>query len=133
MRRAALVFALVVVACHSSVQPTPSVDSGTCASEGYLPATNGGCPKGTCLAMDTSAACCGSLCATCEDKGLVSMTEAGTCPPGTMVAADLTATLQCCDGQDAEVPENDSGEDGPPVSDGGVDGSSTDAADASGG
>jgi hypothetical protein len=134
MRRAAAALALVAAfACHSSVQPTPSVDSGTCASEGYLPATNGGCPKGTCLAMDVAVACCGSLCATCEDKGLISMTEAGTCPPGTMVAADLTATLQCCEGPDAESPEDDSGEDGPPVSDGGMDGTGSDAADASGG
>jgi hypothetical protein len=61
------------------------------------------------------------------------MMDGGGCPPGTVVAADLTATLQCCDGQDAEAQENDSGEDGAPVNDGGVDGSVTDAADASGG
>jgi hypothetical protein len=131
MRRAVLVLALVVVACQSSARQTPSEDAGTCASEGYLPATNGGCPKGTCLAMDVSAACCGSLCATCEDKGLISMTEAGTCPPGTMVAADLTATLQCCDGLDAEAEEMDAGEGGA-AADGATDGSS-DAADAGGG
>jgi len=67
---------------------------------------NGACPKGTCLEDDASASCCGSQCATCEDKGLVSADEAGACPAGTCVSGDLTVALSCCDtcpGGDASV------------------------------
>lgn len=88
--------ALLGLACSSSPNAQPTGSAGVCG-DGYLPAVNGGCPKGTCLASDTSAACCGSQCATCEAKGLVSVDEAGACPSGTCISSDLTVALTCCD------------------------------------
>jgi hypothetical protein len=88
--------ALLGFACSSSPNAQPTGSAGVCG-DGYLPAVNGACPKGTCLASGTSAACCGSQCATCEDKGLVSIDEAGACPPGLCISADLTVSLTCCD------------------------------------
>ena len=100
MRRPALAVATVlvalVVACSSSPHPTPT-PSGSACGDGYLAAVNGSCPKGTCLEGDASASCCGSQCARCEDKGLVSASEVGTCPVGMCVSGDLTEALSCCD------------------------------------
>jgi hypothetical protein len=128
MRPLAAFLALAALGCTSSSRTTPSGASGTCESQGYLtPPSQGGCPKGTCLATDTSASCCGSQCATCEDKGLISMIDGGTCPPGTVVSSDLTEALRCCDSEDAEPEGTDAAPES--SSDAGSDGS-TDAADA---
>ena len=86
----------LVVACSSSPRATPS-PSGSACGDGYLAAVNGACPKGTCLEAEASASCCGSQCATCEDKGLVSADDAGACPAGTCMSTDLTEALSCCD------------------------------------
>jgi hypothetical protein len=67
---------------------------------------NGTCPTGTCLEPEASAACCGSQCATCEDKGLISTEDGGACPAGTCLSTDLTVALSCCDmcpGDDAST------------------------------
>jgi hypothetical protein len=101
----AVAFAALVVACSSTPPATPS-PSGSACGDGYLAAVNGTCPKGTCLEGEASASCCGSQCATCEDKGLVSADEAGACPAGTCVSSDLTVALTCCDtcpGDDAST------------------------------
>jgi hypothetical protein len=95
----------LVLACSSTPHPTPS-PSGSACGDGYLAAVNGACPKGTCLEGEASASCCGSQCATCEDKGLISSDDAGACPAGTCVSIDLTVALSCCDtcpGNDASV------------------------------
>jgi hypothetical protein len=76
---------------------TTAPDAGYCQSNGYDPPDGTSCPKGMCLATGTSEPCCGSLCPTCESKGLVSYTDAGTCPPGFCPSADVTVELQCCD------------------------------------
>jgi hypothetical protein len=102
MLRPALVVASSVLvalafACSStSTHPTPT-PSGSACGDGYLAAVNGACPKGTCLETEASASCCGSQCATCEDKGLISADDAGACPAGTCVSTDLTVALSCCD------------------------------------
>jgi hypothetical protein len=100
MRRPAFAVAsllvALVVACSSSPHPTPT-PSGSACGDGYLAAVNGACPKGTCLEGEASASCCGSQCATCEDKELVSAGEAGACPAGMCVSSDLTEALSCCD------------------------------------
>jgi hypothetical protein len=88
---------LAVEACSSSNLTSSAPDGGYCASNGYEPPVNGACPKGTCMAGGTSEPCCGSLCPTCESKGLYSYTDAGTCPAGLCPSADVTADLQCCD------------------------------------
>jgi hypothetical protein len=126
MRRAAALLALAAIGCTSSSRATPSGASGTCESQGYLTPPQGGCPRGTCLATDTSASCCGSQCATCEDKGLISMIDGGTCPPGTVVSSDLTEALSCCDSEDAEPEGIDASPEASPDA-------SMDAADATGG
>jgi hypothetical protein len=97
----------LVVACSSSTHPTPSPPVGACG-DGYLAAVNGVCPTGTCLQSEASASCCGSQCATCEDKGLVSADEAGACPAGMCISSDLTVALTCCDA----CPGADGGSDG---------------------
>jgi hypothetical protein len=89
--------ALAVLRCSSTpANSTPSPAQGPCG-DGYLEAVNGVCPKGTCLESEASASCCGSQCATCEAKGLISQDDGGACPPGTCVSADLTVLLSCCD------------------------------------
>jgi hypothetical protein len=102
---ACLLGALAVVACSSSSASNAAPDAGYCVSNGYAAATSGTCAKGTCLQAGMSAACCGSVCATCEDKGLVSYTSAGTCPAGLCPSADVTATLACCDSAPSVMPD----------------------------
>jgi hypothetical protein len=130
MRSAAVVAVLVLLsagaACSSSPTPTPTPPQGACG-DGYLPAVNGSCPKGTCAGSGGApSSCCGSECATCEDKGLVSTDDAGACPAGTCVSGDLTIALSCCDvcpgGGDAAA---ESG--GDAASDVGADAGSSDA------
>lgn len=93
-----------LLACTSSPKAT-GTGGGSCEALGYLAPTGNACPKGTCLASDAPEPCCGSICATCESKGLVSTNDAGACPAGLCVSNDLTATLRCCDvcpaGEDA--------------------------------
>ena len=96
IRIRALILSIVAAGC-SSASPAPDAAPQTCESQGYLTPTGTSCPKGTCMASDISMACCGSVCATCEDKGLVSFTEAGVCPPGLCASNDVTVSLQCCD------------------------------------
>jgi hypothetical protein len=97
VRSSGLALAVVLAAaCSSTTNPTPSPAASPCG-DGYLAAVNGACPKGTCLEGEASASCCGSQCASCEDKGLVSADDAGTCPAGTCVSSDLTEALSCCD------------------------------------
>lgn len=127
---AAAVFVLLVLACSSTPHATPS-PSGSACGDGYLAAVNGACPKGTCLESEASASCCGSQCATCEDKGLISSEDGGACPAGTCVSTDVTVALSCCDtcpgGDDASV---ESGAEAGPET-GAVD-AGMDAADAAG-
>jgi hypothetical protein len=96
---------LAIAACSSQSASTSAPDAGYCESNGYSPAENGTCVKGTCLASGTEEPCCGSLCASCEAKGLVSYTEAGACPPGLCPSADVTAALQCCDSVPSVLPD----------------------------
>jgi hypothetical protein len=109
---------LAVAACSSSSVSSEAPDAGYCFSNGLSPATGGACPKGTCMATGTSVACCGSECPTCESKGLVSYTSAGTCPAGLCPSADVTANLQCCDDQASSLPNGSYCE--PPVMDAGA-------------
>ena len=125
MRRVAFVLVsgmVVVLGCSSTPSnPSPAPSEGACG-DGYLPAINGSCPKGTCLEGEASASCCGSQCATCEDKGLVSQDDGGVCPAGTCISTDLTAALTCCDTCPGE---SDAAVDA--ASDGGGEGGLTDA------
>jgi hypothetical protein len=89
--------AALVIACSTAASPAGGADGGYCASNGYIAPTGGACPKGTCMAQGTSTPCCGSLCPSCESKGLVSYDEAGQCPTGLCPSGDRTATLACCD------------------------------------
>jgi hypothetical protein len=95
----ALVAIACVAACSSSTTGAPGagVDAGYCASNGYEAPVGSACPKGTCKTTGTAIACCGSLCPTCESKGLVSYDEAGACPANLCPSADVTASLACCD------------------------------------
>lgn len=88
---------LVFLACSTAASPAGGPDAGYCESNGYLAPSGGACPKGTCMAQGTSVPCCGSLCPTCESKGLVSYDDAGQCPAGLCPSADPTAALSCCD------------------------------------
>jgi hypothetical protein len=131
----AAAFVVLVLACSSTPHATPS-PSGSACGDGYLPAVNGACPKGTCLEGEASASCCGSQCATCEDKGLISSEDGGACPAGTCVSTDVTEALSCCDtcpGDDASVEAAADGgaEAGPET--GVLDAAPADAGDASGG
>jgi hypothetical protein len=123
-----------VLACtSSSANNAPSPVQGTCEAQGYLAPSGTSCPKGTCLATGSAQPCCGSVCATCEAKGLVSQTDAGACPPGLCVSGDLTAALACCDvcprtGGDAGAADADGAADVP--ADGASDGAPPAAADA---
>ena len=92
-----VVVAAAVAACSSTAGTSGGPDAGYCASNGYESPSGGKCPKGTCPASGTPVTCCGSLCATCEDKGLVSYDASGTCPAGLCPSADAIGTLQCCD------------------------------------
>lgn len=94
---AALFLPALFVACSTAASPTNGPDAGYCESNGYASPSGGACAKGTCMAQGTSVPCCGSLCPTCESKGLVSYNEAGVCPPNLCPSSDPTATLQCCD------------------------------------
>jgi hypothetical protein len=94
----------VLAACSSSSATSTAPDAGYCESNGYLTPQGGACPKGTCMASGTSVACCGSVCASCEAKGLVSKQSDGTCPAGLCPSADVTATLQCCDSEPSVLP-----------------------------
>jgi hypothetical protein len=87
----------LAVACSSTSSQEGGADAGWCESNGYASPVGGKCAKGTCMQSGTSVACCGSVCATCEDKGLVSYDEAGQCPEGLCRSADVTPTLACCD------------------------------------
>lgn len=129
-----LVVLVGVAACTSSTKATGG-GGGSCEALGYLAPSGGACPKGMCLASDSPEPCCGSVCATCEAKGLVSASEAGACPVGLCVSSDLTPDLHCCDvcaggasdaGQAADA-EADSG--GGPGADAGTD-AAPDAGDA---
>ena len=88
---------LLVAACSSTGASSVGVDAGYCESNGYSSPVGSKCPKGTCPASGTPASCCGSLCSTCESKGLVSYDAGGMCPAGLCPSADATGTLQCCD------------------------------------
>jgi hypothetical protein len=88
---------LAAAACSSTSPVQGGPDAGYCESNGYASPSGGSCPKGTCPASGTSVACCGSECATCEAKGLVSYGDGGQCPAGTCPSGDVTATLHCCD------------------------------------
>ena len=88
---------LAIAACSSNATSSGAPDAGYCESNGYAPPAGGSCAKGTCLQSGTSVPCCGSQCASCEAKGLVSYTSAGTCPAGLCPSPDVTANLQCCD------------------------------------
>lgn len=96
MRGLVVALLATLVACTSSPKTT-GADGGSCEALGYLAPSGSACPKGTCLASDAPEPCCGSICATCESKGLVSSDDAGACPAGLCVSNDLTATLHCCD------------------------------------
>ncbi|HTQ48679.1 MAG TPA: hypothetical protein VMI75_38240 [Polyangiaceae bacterium] len=87
----------MVAACSTAASPTGGADGGYCGSNGYIAPTGGACPKGTCMAQGTSQPCCGSICPSCESKGLVSYDEAGQCPPGLCPSGDQTVSLSCCD------------------------------------
>jgi hypothetical protein len=128
---ALLAVGLPLGACSSSPNPPPGGGAASACGDGYLAAVNGSCPKGTCVAAAAGQGCCGSQCATCEDKGLVSTDEAGTCPAGTCVSGDLTVALTCCDAcpgaPDGSAPADASGDGagdaaGDPAGDGTVDG-----------
>lgn len=89
------VFFLALACSSSSPKAAPQGSSGACGDQGYLDAVDGGCPVGTCLQSGTS--CCGSQCQTCEDKGYVSVDDAGGCAPGLCVSPDVTIALTCCE------------------------------------
>ncbi|HEY8087934.1 MAG TPA: hypothetical protein VIF09_08815 [Polyangiaceae bacterium] len=120
---ALLAVGLPLAACSSSRNPPPAGGAASACGDGYLAAVNGSCPKGTCVAAQAGQGCCGSQCATCEDKGLVSTGEGGTCPAGTCVSGDLTVALTCCDAcpgtSDGSAPADASADDS---GDGTVDG-----------
>jgi hypothetical protein len=88
---------VAATACSSALSPSGGPDAGYCESSGYSSPVGGACAKGTCMASGTSSPCCGSLCPTCESKGLVSFDAGGMCPSGLCPSADVTATLVCCD------------------------------------
>jgi hypothetical protein len=92
-----MVAAALMTACSTAALPTGGSDAGYCSANGYIAPMGGACPKGTCMAQGTSVPCCGSLCPSCESKGLVSYDEAGQCSPGLCPSGDRTATLACCD------------------------------------
>jgi hypothetical protein len=94
---AGLLAVLLVAACSSAGASGGGADAGYCESNGYSSPTGSSCPKGTCLASGTPVSCCGSLCSTCESKGLVPYDAGGMCPAGLCPSADATGTLQCCD------------------------------------
>lgn len=96
MRGIAAALCVTVVACTSSPKASDA-NGGSCEALGYLAPTGSACPKGMCLASDAPEPCCGSICATCEAKGLVSTDDAGACAAGLCVSNDLIATLHCCD------------------------------------
>jgi hypothetical protein len=93
----ACLVALAAAACSSTTPANSPPDAGYCEANGYASPIAGKCARGTCATTGTDVSCCGSLCATCESKGLVSYDEAGACPNGLCPSADVTATLQCCD------------------------------------
>jgi hypothetical protein len=93
----AVVACLAAAACSSNSSSSAAPDAGYCQSNGYAVPTGSSCPKGTCMASGTSVPCCGSVCASCEAKGLVSYDSAGMCPAGLCPSPDVTATLACCD------------------------------------
>jgi hypothetical protein len=95
---------LAAVACSSNSSSSGGADAGYCQSNGYSPPSGSSCPKGTCLAKGTDVPCCGSLCASCEAKGLVSYDSAGMCPAGLCPSADVTGTLACCDSEPSVLP-----------------------------
>jgi hypothetical protein len=95
--RVLAVLSFVFLACSTAAAPSGGPDAGYCESNGYSTPSGGACPKGTCIAQGTSVPCCGSLCPSCESKGLVSYDDAGACPANLCPSADPTATLQCCD------------------------------------
>ncbi len=95
---------IALAACSSNSASSDAPDAGYCASNGFAPATGGSCMKGTCLQTGANAACCGSQCASCEAKGLVSYTSGGSCPAGLCPSADVTGTLQCCDSEPSVLP-----------------------------
>src|SRR5271156_1506535 len=101
----AVVACLAAAACSSNSATPAAPDAGYCQSNGYEPPSGTSCPKGTCMAGDTSVPCCGSICASCEAKGLVSYTRAGACPAGLCPSADVTATLTCCDSAPSVLPD----------------------------
>ena len=89
--------AILVVACSSTATSSGGADAGYCESNGYSSPAGSTCSKGTCMASGTPVGCCGSLCPTCESKGLASYDAGGMCPSGLCPSADATGTLQCCD------------------------------------
>lgn len=89
--------AILFLACSTAASTTGGADGGYCESNGYASPSGGACAKGTCMAQGTSVPCCGSVCPTCESKGLVSYDDAGQCPAGLCPSADATAALTCCD------------------------------------
>jgi hypothetical protein len=108
MLRAPFLFVLAglaLVACSSASTSGGAPDAGYCESNGYGAPAGGSCLKGTCPTKDTSVACCSSVCATCEAKGLVSYTSAGTCPAGLCPSADVTGELHCCDAEPSSLPD----------------------------
>jgi len=88
---------VAVAACSAGSPPAGGPDAGYCESNGYGRPAGGACPKGTCPTSGTAVACCGSECASCEAKGLVSFTASGQCPAGLCPSADWTGSLACCD------------------------------------
>jgi hypothetical protein len=99
------VLTALAFACSTSPHAAPTPPGSACG-DGYLEAVNGVCPTGTCLEPEAGASCCGSQCATCEDKGLIASEDGGACPAGTCVSTDVTVALSCCDtcpGEDASV------------------------------
>jgi hypothetical protein len=127
--RSALALAIALfaeAACSSSGASSGGPDAGYCESNGYSSPVGAFCPKGSCRASGAAAACCGSLCATCESKGLVSYDAGGMCPAGLCPSADATGTLQCCDTCGPLNADSGSGagpESGPPEASSGPDGS----------
>lgn len=103
----ALVACLAAAACSSNSSSSGAPDAGYCESNGYSAPTGSSCPKGTCLASGTSVPCCGSVCASCEAKGLVSYNSDGTCPAGLCPSPDVTGTLACCDSAPSVLPSGD--------------------------
>jgi hypothetical protein len=101
---AAAIACLAAVACSSNSSSSGGADAGYCQSNGYSPPSGTSCPKGTCLAKGTDVPCCGSVCASCEAKGLVSYDSSGMCPAGLCPSADVTSTLACCDSAPSVLP-----------------------------